>query len=43
MPMASNKEDSTWMHVLARVGLNAMTHPVEYAKVLIQVSIYQLI
>lgn len=39
--MSANREENpmTWMHVLVRVGLNAVTHPVEYVKVLIQVSL----
>ncbi|KAB7501551.1 Mitochondrial carrier-like protein 2 [Armadillidium nasatum] len=38
--MSGNREESpmTWMHVLVRVGLNAVTHPVEYVKVLIQIG-----
>uniref|UniRef100_A0A6A7FTE0 Carrier homolog 2-like n=1 Tax=Hirondellea gigas TaxID=1518452 RepID=A0A6A7FTE0_9CRUS len=31
-------EESGWMNVMVRVGLNACTHPIEYAKVLIQIG-----
>ncbi|XP_047736611.1 mitochondrial carrier homolog 2 [Hyalella azteca] len=31
-------EEHNWMHVIVRVGLNACTHPIEYAKVLIQIG-----
>ena len=38
---AQNKKDElTWMNVLVRVFLNSATHPIEYAKVLIQVWFY---
>lgn len=36
--MSHKSEELGWMNVVVRVGLNACTHPVEYAKVLIQVS-----
>lgn len=32
------KDELTWMNVIVRVGLNAVTHPIEYAKVLIQIG-----
>lgn len=34
----SKAEELGWMNVLVRVGLNACTHPIEYAKVLIQIG-----
>ena len=38
--MAKAGEELTWMNVGVRVGLNAITHPIEYAKTLIQVRKY---
>ncbi|KAF2358475.1 Mitochondrial substrate/solute carrier [Trinorchestia longiramus] len=35
---ASTQEEHNWMHVIVRVGLNACTHPIEYAKILIQIG-----
>lgn len=37
--MSVHREENqlTWANVIVRVGLNAVTHPIEYAKVLIQV------
>lgn len=37
MAAQGKKDELTWMHVIVRVFLNSTTHPIEYAKVLIQV------
>lgn len=38
MAAQSKKDELTWMNVLVRVFLNSATHPIEYAKVLIQLG-----
>ncbi|XP_050733643.1 mitochondrial carrier homolog 2-like [Eriocheir sinensis] len=38
MAPQEKREELTWMHVLVRVFLNSTTHPIEYAKVLIQLG-----
>lgn len=35
--MVSTKEESLWSGTACRVAVNAISHPIEYAKVLIQV------
>lgn len=35
-------EEIGWLNVVVRVGLNACTHPIEYAKILMQVSLFSL-
>nr|XP_027231946.1 LOW QUALITY PROTEIN: mitochondrial carrier homolog 2-like [Penaeus vannamei] len=38
MSEKGKKDELTWMHVIVRVFLNSTTHPIEYAKVLIQLG-----
>ncbi|KAK3861313.1 hypothetical protein Pcinc_032693 [Petrolisthes cinctipes] len=38
MATQGKKDELTWMHVIVRVFLNSTTHPIEYAKVLIQLG-----
>ncbi|CAL4127021.1 unnamed protein product, partial [Meganyctiphanes norvegica] len=38
MAAEGKREELTWMHVIVRVFLNSTTHPIEYAKVLIQIG-----
>ncbi|XP_045611460.1 mitochondrial carrier homolog 2 [Procambarus clarkii] len=38
MATQAKKDELTWMHVIVRVFLNSTTHPIEYAKVLIQLG-----